>query len=73
MNYWQLKLKTKVLETRRKPKMSVDPFEATRLKPVLEKIQLTLQPSFLGTISDYEKEPKPVSGDMLNKTLELHL
>lgn len=53
--------------------MSVDPFEATRLKPVLEKIQLTLQPSFLGTISDYEKEPKPVSGDMLNKTLELHL
>lgn len=60
--------KTKVLNQMKNKHMVQ--FEATSLKPVL---QLILQLSFLYTISDYEKEPKPVSSDMLSETVELNL
>lgn len=63
--------KTKVLNQMKNKHMVQ--FEATSLKPVLQKIQLILQLSFLYTISDYEKEPKPVSSDMLSETVELNL
>lgn len=43
-------------------------FEATSsLRPVLKRIQLTLQLAFLCTVSDYEKEPKPEFTDRLNE------
>ena len=44
-------------------------FEAASVKPVHQGLPLGLQLSFLCSPNDHEKEPKPVSRDMLMKLL----